>query len=76
MPFVTGLPVISGVVKFFKFDKGNGAIAVAVGEDVFFNTAIPGEGYRTIQPGTLVKFEVIKNKSGLTTRNIQRLNQV
>lgn len=47
-----------------------------MGEDVFFNTTIPGEGYRTIQPGTLVKFEVIKNKSGLTARNIQRLNQV
>jgi len=69
----TGLPVASGVVQFFDFDTGNGAIATDTGVEVFFNfTAIPGEGYRTIKPGTPVKFEVVESKFGLTARNIQQ----
>ena len=69
----TGLPVASGIVQFFDFDTGNGAIAKDTGEEVFFNfTAIPGEGYRTIKPGTPVKFEVVESKIGLTARNIQQ----
>jgi cold shock CspA family protein len=43
------------------------------GEDVLFNfTAIPGEGYRTLQAGTPVKFELVENKSGLTARNVHK----
>ena len=69
----TGLPVASGIVQFFDFDTGNGAIAKDTGEEVFFNfTAIPGKGYRTIKPGIPVKFEVIESKFGLTARNIQQ----
>ena len=69
---VNGLPVIQGVVRNFDLQTGNGIIATNIGEDVFFNfTAIPGEGYRTIQPGTPVRFEVVTSKSGLNARNIQ-----
>lgn len=69
---VNGLPVAQGVVRNFDLQTGNGIIATDIGEDVFFNfTAIPGEGYRTIQPATLVRFEVITGKSGLSARNIQ-----
>lgn len=68
----TGLPVVQGVVRSFDVETGNGIIAADAGEDVFFNfTAIPGEGYRTVKPGTRVKFEVLESKSGLTARNIQ-----
>lgn len=43
------------------------------GEAIFFNfTAIPGEGYRTLQAGTLVKFELVESKAGLTARNVQK----
>jgi cold shock CspA family protein len=40
---------------------------------VFFNfTAIPGEGYRTLSPGTPVRFELVENETGPTARNIQK----
>ncbi len=69
----SGLPVARGVVRWFDAEAGVGTIASDVtDEDVFFHfTAIPGEGYRTLRPGTSVKFEVVKSKAGLTARNIQ-----
>ncbi|MGV0028404.1 redoxin domain-containing protein [Phormidesmis priestleyi] len=50
-----GLPVIQGIVRWFDLKAGSGMIARDDSdEDVFFNfTAIPGEGYRTLQAGTL-----------------------
>jgi len=69
-----GLPVASGTVKTFDLASGNGEISQDDGGgDVFFNfTAIPGEGYRTIRPGTPVRFEVVEGAAGLTARNVQR----
>ena len=69
-----GLPVASGSVKTFDLASGNGEISREDGEpDVFFNfTAIPGEGYRTIRPGTPVRFEVVEGKAGPSARNVQR----
>jgi len=72
-----GMEVASGVVKSFDLGAGNGEISRddedgRAGEDVFFNfTAIPGEGYRTIRPGTPVKFEVVNHPKGPTARNVQ-----
>ncbi len=67
------LPVEQGVVRWFDLKTGNGMIARDNGgDDVFFNfTAIPGEGYRTLQAGTIVRFEVIQNQFGDTARNVQ-----
>ena len=69
-----GLPVARGVVRWFDVDVGLGTIeSDALEEDVFFNfTAIPGEGYRTLRPGTVVIFEVFENETGPTARNIQK----
>ncbi|BAY66630.1 cold shock protein (plasmid) [Calothrix brevissima NIES-22] len=71
-----GLPVGRGVVRWFDLKTGNGMIATDQGgEDVFFNfTAIPGEGYRTLLAGTLVQFEIVSNRFGITARNVQRVN--
>ena len=67
----SGLPVTEGTVRWFDLQSGNGMID-RDGDDIFFNfTAIPGEGYRTIVPGTAVRFEIVENKTGLTARNIQ-----
>lgn len=69
----SGLPVAKGVVSWFDDHAGNGLIAQDVGDDVFFNfTAIPGEGYRTLKPGTRVNFEIVESKFGLTARNVQK----
>ena len=61
-----GLPVARGVVRWFDVEDGSE-------DDVFFHfTSIPGEGYRTLSPGTLVRFEVVEGGAGLTARNIQK----
>jgi len=69
-----GLPVKQGVIRWFDLKLGNGMIARDDGgEDVFFNfTAIPGEGYRTLSAGTLVQFELVDGKLGVTARNVQQ----
>lgn len=68
-----GLLVAQGTVRWFDLASGNGAIARdEVGDDIFFNfTAIPGEGYRTVKPGSRVTFELVENSTGLTARNVQ-----
>ena len=69
----SGHPVASGTVSEFNLRTGNGTIQVdETGEDLFFNfTAIPGEGYRRIKPGTRVKFEIVDTRYGRIARNIQ-----
>jgi cold shock CspA family protein len=69
-----GLPATRGMVRWFDVQAGVGAITSDYSnEDVFFHfTAIPGEGYRTLRPGTLVSFEVVESRAGLTARNVQK----
>jgi peroxiredoxin/cold shock CspA family protein len=67
------LPVARGVVSSFDVDAGLGWISTEDTDDVFFSfTAIPGEGYRTLLPGTPVSFELVENEAGPTARNVQR----
>jgi cold shock CspA family protein/peroxiredoxin len=69
---VNGLPVARGVVSSFDVGAGVGWISTDDADDVFFSfTAIPGEGYRTLSPGTLVSFELVENETGPTARNVQ-----
>ena len=72
-----GLPVAQGVVRWFDLNAGIGVIAlVGSGDEVFFHfTALPGQGYRTIKPGTQVQFEVVEARTGTTARNIQRIKE-
>jgi len=69
-----GLPVARGVVASFDVNAGVGEISTdAADADVFFSfTAIPGEGYRTLGPGTPVEFEVVDHPTGPTARNVQK----
>jgi len=69
-----GLPVARGTVSSFDVDAGVGMISSdASDEGVFFSfTAIPGEGYRTLRPGTPVSFELVENERGQTARNVRR----
>ncbi len=68
-----GLEVARGVVRSFDLDAGFGEIESDAFENgVFFNfTAIPGEGYRTLRPGTPVSFELVENETGPTARNVR-----
>ncbi len=73
-PGANGLPVAHGVVSAFDIEAGFGTISTDASDgDVFFSfTAIPGEGYRTLRPGTPVGFELVENETGPTARNVRR----
>lgn len=56
----------SGVIKWFANDKGYGFIANdAGGKDVFVHhSAIQMKGYKTLNEGVKVSFEVVKGQKG------------
>ena len=63
-----------GTVKWFNNAKGYGFIQSEVGgEDVFVHhTAIVSEGFRTLNQGEKVAFEVVEGPKGLQARNVLR----
>jgi len=60
-----------GTVKWFNAAKGYGFIQRQNGEDVFVHfSAIQTEGYRTLDEGTSVEFEVTNGPKGLQAANV------
>ena len=54
-----------GTVKWFNADKGYGFIAVDGGRDVFVHfSAIQSDGYRTLEEGQRVEFEISQGQKG------------
>ena len=63
-----------GTVKWFNDAKGYGFISRENGPDVFFHhTAIVSEGFRTLNEGDRVSFEIGEGPKGLQARNVVRL---
>ncbi len=57
--------VAEGTVKWFNSEKGYGFIAVDGGEDVFVHfSAITMDGYKTLNDGQRVVFEVTQGQKG------------
>lgn len=60
-----------GVVKWFNAAKGYGFIQRSTGDDVFVHfSAIQMDGYRTLNEGTQVEFEVKQGPKGLQAENV------
>ena len=60
-----------GTVKWFNAAKGYGFIQRENGEDVFVHySAIHSEGYRTLEEGSAVEFEVTRGPKGLAAANV------
>ena len=64
----------TGVVKWFNNDKGYGFIKRNTGEDVFcHHSAIQASGYRTLNEGERVEFDVKQGPKGLQAENVRRV---
>ncbi|MBS4194438.1 cold-shock protein [Lederbergia citri] len=64
----------NGKVKWFNNEKGYGFIEVEGGEDIFVHfTAIQGEGFKTLEEGQEVSFEVVEGNRGPQAANVTKL---
>jgi cold shock protein len=63
--------VATGTVKWFSPEKGFGFITPADGPDVFVHfSAIEGDGYRNLEEGQAVEFEVTQGQKGPQASNV------
>ena len=61
----------NGTVKWFNAEKGFGFIEREEGDDVFVHfSAIQGEGFKTLEEGQEVTFEIEQGERGLQASNV------
>jgi len=63
-----------GKVKWFNSERGYGFIEQAEGEDVFVHyTAIDAKGFRCLEQGQMVQYEVVKNVNRKEAAHVVKL---
>lgn len=61
-----------GTVKWFNADKGFGFISQPNGEDLFVHySEIQSNGYKTLDEGVAVEFEITQGKKGLQASSVK-----
>jgi len=66
----------SGKVQWFDNRRGFGFIAQESGQDVFVHhSSILGKGYKILNEGETVKFEVVNSEKGPKAKNVERLQR-
>lgn len=64
-----------GTVKWFNAEKGYGFIEREDGGDVFVHyTAIQGDGFKTLNQGEQVEFDIVEGARGPQAANVVRLS--
>lgn len=60
-----------GTVKWFNSEKGFGFIEVEGGKDVFVHfSAIAGDGFKSLQEGQKVSFDIVEGQRGEQAANV------
>ncbi|MBC1435841.1 cold-shock protein [Listeria rocourtiae] len=64
----------NGKVKWFSNEKGYGFLELENSEDIFIHfTAIQGDGYKTLDEGQNVTFEIVEGNRGPQATNVEKV---
>ncbi len=67
---------MSGFIKWFNNEKGYGFIQYKENEDIFVHySAINMEGYKTLNEGDYVNFELVKTNKGLQALDVKLVKE-
>jgi len=66
--------MLQGTVKWFNESKGFGFIEQEEGKDIFvYYSAIQGNGFKTLNEGDKVEFEVVDGPKGPAAANVNKI---